>query len=69
MAKQHKNRKHKMTDITANISVITININGQITSKNLYDLQKKNKKIKKKTYEIYIFTLRPRVLPVRLFAT
>lgn len=44
MAKQHKNRKHKMTDITANISVITININGQITSKNLYDLQKKIKK-------------------------
>ena len=30
-----------MTEVTTNISVITINVNAQITSKNFYDLPKK----------------------------
>ena len=30
-----------MTEVTTNISVITINVNAQIISKNLYDLPKK----------------------------
>lgn len=46
--RKYKNSKKKsiknvsrMTEVTTNISVITINVNAQITSKNLYDLPKK----------------------------
>ena len=47
--RKYKNSKKKksiknvsrMTEVTTNISVITINVNAQIISKNLYDLPKK----------------------------
>lgn len=34
-----------MIEVTTNISVITINVNAQITSKSFYDLPKKMKKL------------------------
>lgn len=38
-----------MTEVTTNISVITINVNGRIAFKNLFDLQK--------SYRFYKFML------------
>lgn len=44
LEKQQKSIKtenvNKMIEVTTNISVITINVNGQIALKSLYDLQK-----------------------------